>query len=266
MPDKPNMLLIGHLCHDVIPGGYKAGGAAAYGAMVAHQLGCRVHILTSHGPDFRFSGLFSFAKVQVVPAPATTCFENIYTEEGRVQFLRSRAAALKAEALPRHWPMPDIVVIGPIADEVDFKFVDCFQETLLCVCPQGWFRQWDEQGRVSPKSISLKNWPEKAEVLSVSDEDLAGKEAVESELRQRAKRLLITHGADGAELIMNGNTRHFAAKPARLVESTGAGDVFATAFAIRLWQCGDEAEAMDFALTIAAKSVEFASLEELKVV
>ncbi len=266
MPDKPDILLIGHLCHDVIPAGFKAGGAVAYGAVVARQLGCKVRVLTSHGPDFSFSELFSFAELKVVPASETTCFENIYTDQGRIQFLRSRAAELKPSALPRHWPEPDIALLAPIANEVDFSFVDRFQGSQLCICPQGWFRKWDEEGRVSAKEPGPGNWPEKAEVISMSDEDLAGKPALETALRQRAKRLIITHGGNGAELITNGSAEHFPAKPARPVDSTGAGDVFATAFAIRLWQCGDERKAMDFALTIAARSVEFSDLGNLKVV
>ena len=265
MSDKPNILLIGHLCHDVVPGGFKVGGAVAYGAVVARQMGCKVHILTSYGPDFQFAAMFSFAGIEVVPSSATTCFQNIYTGNRRLQFLRGRAADLKPRHLPATWPAPDVVVLAPIADEVAFSFTDCFENALLAVCPQGWYRQWDASGRVFPKEVSLESWPEKADVISLSDEDLAGKEQVEAALRLQTKRLVITQGEHGAKLIMKGRSEHFPAKDARLVDSTGAGDVFATAFVIRLWQCGDEKKAMDFALSAAAKSVECADLKDLRI-
>lgn len=266
MPVKPKILLIGHLCHDVIPEGIKAGGAVAYAAVVAAQLDCEVHILTSFGPDYRFSHLFSFAEMEVVRATATTCFENIDTRHGRVQRLHSRAADLNPEALPKSWPAPDIVLLGPIANEVSISFLDCFQNSLVCACPQGWFRQWDATGRVFPKEISLNHWPEKADVISLSEEDLAGNDRMLSQLRQRAKRLLITHGKAGADLIIAGRSIRFPAKAAKVVDSTGAGDVFAASFVIRLWQCGNEHEAMEFALLAAAKSVEFADIRDMRIV
>lgn len=265
MRTNPNILIVGHLCHDVTPYGFKPGGAAAYAAVVAHQLQAKVFLLTSFGSDYEFENQFSFADELVVSAEATTCFENIYGESGRTQIIRNRASQLLPSYLPTYWPMPDIVILGPIADEVDWKFVDCFQNTLLTVCPQGWFRQWDALGRVFPKVPDLDYWPEKAEIISLSDEDVCGKQQLEEQLRKRAKRLIITQGAHGADLVMGGSTKHFPAVKAELVDSTGAGDVFATAFSIRFWQCRNEMDAMKFAMKCAGKSIAFEHLSQLNI-
>ncbi len=259
------VLLVGHLCHDVVPGGFSPGGTVAFAATVAHQLGCLVHIITSFGPDYAYASLFDYAEMHVVPAKSTTCFENIYTPSGRVQFLKARAAEIMPSHWPEEWPEPDVVLLGPIADEVSRDWLDCFPMAFKCVCPQGWFRQWDDAGRVRPKRIPMDGWPSKADVVVISDEDLAGDRVSQTALRKQARRLIITHGERGATLVTGGKEAHFPAVEARLVNATGAGDVFATSFAIRFRQCGDERQAMAFAMRVAAKSVEYADLREFQI-
>jgi sugar/nucleoside kinase (ribokinase family) len=67
----------------------------------------------------------------------------------------------------------------------------------------------------------------------------------------------VTHGAQGADLYLNGQQREtFSGYPAREVDPTGAGDVFAAAFLLRLHESGDPRAAVDFANRVAALSVE----------
>jgi len=62
-------------------------------------------------------------------------------------------------------------------------------------------------------------------------------------------------GALGARVYWNGDVRRFAAPPAEQVDPTGAGDIFAASFFIRLHQTQDPWEAARYANVLAAHSV-----------
>ena len=67
--------------------------------------------------------------------------------------------------------------------------------------------------------------------------------------------LAVTEGANGARLYWNGDLRRF--NPPKMVEAdpTGAGDIFAAAFFIRLNTTRDPWEAARFANALASNSV-----------
>ncbi|MEM6618799.1 MAG: ribokinase [Pseudomonadota bacterium] len=67
--------------------------------------------------------------------------------------------------------------------------------------------------------------------------------------------LMITHGADGAELHSGGDVIRQAAFPVTPVDTTGAGDTFLGAFMARFAPAGDAAAALRFAAAAAALQV-----------
>ena len=66
-----------------------------------------------------------------------------------------------------------MVLLGPVAQEVDPGLATAFPGSLVGVVPQGWMRRWDEHGHVSRQP-----WHNAAAVLTgasaliLSDEDL----------------------------------------------------------------------------------------------
>jgi sugar/nucleoside kinase (ribokinase family) len=86
--------------------------------------------------------------------------------------------------------------------------------------------------------------------------DAAGVDAKLVEALAAACRLLaLTEGAAGARVYWNGDVRRIQAPPAAQVDPTGAGDVFAAAFFIRLFDTRDPWEAARFANQLASTSV-----------
>jgi sugar/nucleoside kinase (ribokinase family) len=68
--------------------------------------------------------------------------------------------------------------------------------------------------------------------------------------------LVLTHGKRGCTVYSRDEERYFAAPTVKEVNPTGAGDIFATAFLVRLRQTnGNPWEAAAFANEIAARSV-----------
>jgi sugar/nucleoside kinase (ribokinase family) len=248
-------LAIGHICKDLIPTGWTFGGAVTYAARVAAALGCEVHVLTSTEPDFDVTPVLHDIDVVRCAADRTTTFENIYTAEGRRQTLHAVAKRLTPDRFPAAIET-DIVHLAPIAQEVDPAWLACFPGALLGVTPQGWLRQWDAAGRVSPIG-----WAQAAEVLPRADaviisiEDIGHDETIVQEWAALAKVLVVTRGAAGCTVHLRGQTIPVATHVARLVDTTGAGDIFSASYLIRLRQTGDPLAAARFANCMASHSI-----------
>jgi sugar/nucleoside kinase (ribokinase family) len=67
---------------------------------------------------------------------------------------------------------------------------------------------------------------------------------------------VVTVGRRGALLYVNGERYDVRPRPARVVDATGAGDVFAAAFLIEYHRHGDPWEAAEAATCAASLSVE----------
>ncbi len=258
----PDYLLIGHITQDLTPWGPTLGGTATYAARTAQALGYRVAVLTSASPDLVLDGALRGIAMERLPAPATTTFENIYTPHGRRQIIHAVAAPLGPDAVPPAWRSPRIVHLGPLARECDPALVHAFPGSFIGITPQGWLRTWDEAGRVS-----LRRWEEADQVLPYADavvlspEDVGGDEAILAEFARLAPILVVTLGAQGCRVHVGDEVRHIPVTPQEEVDPTGAGDIFAAAFFIRLHETGDPWEAARFANQVASRSVRRPGLE-----
>lgn len=256
-----DFLAIGHICRDIVTGGYVVGGAAAYTTAVATVLGCRAGVITSAAAGDEWADELPEIAIHKVNGPATTIFENIYTPTGRVQIIHSVAERLYADYIPSPWSRTPLVYLGPIANEVDPAVIRLFSNSTVGVGPQGWMRRWDDSGHVF-----RVNWESAADVLPLaavaflSTEDLADESLIDAYARL-SRLLVITDGANGCKVYHHNEVRAFPAPVVRVADTTGAGDIFAAAYLIRLHQTdGNFWEAAEFANRIAACSVTCRSL------
>lgn len=263
-PETPDYLCIGHCCHDKVGNEVILGGTASYSGLVARQLGLRTGILTSVGDDFNFSQVFEDQGIRIwnKAAPQTTVFENIYRNGNRIQYLHARAHPLFAEDIPSECLAAPIVLFCPIAGEVDFSVLRAFPGALKGATIQGWLRQWDGNGKISPKSM---DWSQlaAADVVIMSDADIRGFEPAIPVIASYVKVLVMTQGASGAQVFSEGRQFHFPAYPVREVDATGAGDVFATAFLIKYAEENDISRAAAFAHCAASFVVEGTGIDNL---
>lgn len=256
-PTRPvDFLAVGHICRDVVPGGRVVGGAAAYAAATAQALGCRAAAITSSSPAEAWAAELPGITIHNIPAPATTIFENVYTPAGRVQTVHAVASPLTAAVVPPALARAPVVFLGPIANEVDPQLIDLFSNSLVGVGPQGWMRRWDGSGRVYKV-----DWDDAARTLPlatavfISTEDLPNSATI-TDYARLTPLLIVTDGASGATVHYRGEARHFPAPQVSEVDTTGAGDIFAAAYLVRLLQTdGNLWEAANFANRVAAHSV-----------
>jgi sugar/nucleoside kinase (ribokinase family) len=256
VPLEPvDYLVIGHVTEDKTPTGMQLGGTAAYAALTARALGLRVGIVTAAGETTSLARLQQIATLKV-PSQKSTTFRNIHAPEGRRQVLEEQAAPISLEGLPAAWRHAPIVHLGPVAQELDPQSVREFSPALLGLTPQGWMRTWDTEGRVSPVAwASAEELLPKAGAVVLSLEDVQGdQEAIEA-MAHQTRVLCVTEGAAGSVLYWNGDRRRFRAPEVEVVDETGAGDVFAAAFFVRMFATRDPWEAARFATLLGAWSV-----------
>ena len=260
--EQLDYLVIGHVTCDLTPTGKQVGGTVSFSGRTAQALGCRTAVLTSASPDYELSQAMAGIMVQNKPSTVTSTFENIYTPDGRIQILHDRAEPLTAVDVPEAWLRAPIVHLAPLTNEVDADLVHTFSNSLIGVTPQGWMRRWDESGRVY-----AREWTEAEKVLPLvaavilSEEDLPYPAMLDQFLSQ-SRLLVLTQGARGCTVYFGDETRQVPAPEVTEIEPTGAGDVFAAAFLVRMYQTGGNPwEAARYANEFAAHSVTQVGLE-----
>ncbi|HEV8194400.1 MAG TPA: PfkB family carbohydrate kinase [Ktedonobacterales bacterium] len=274
----PQFLAIGHVARDLLPdGGWRLGGTVTFAALTAQRLGLGAAVVTSASPDVLDALKAALPSVAIAarPAPSSTTFENIYTGPIRRQYLRASALPLTQEDVPPAWREAPLVLLGPIAREVDPQLAVAFPHATVAATPQGWLRQWDSEGLVSPVVPTLVEaiLPHLDALILSRDDVLPGpgtpalgegvpRDAAEADALIAGWAgvipiVAVTRGPEGALLYSSNSTAEaFPGYPIVDVDPTGAGDVFAAAFLCALHEGRGARAAVDFANRVAAYSVE----------
>lgn len=254
-------LVIGHIAKDYTPEGYTLGGTAAYAGRTAQAHGLCVGLLTSFAEDLDLSSLEGL-QIRNLPSESTTTFENHYTKQGREQYLRSIARPLQADDVPKIWHQTPLVHLGPIANEVKQDLFGLFSNAFIGVTPQGWLRERSVTGKVR-----LVDWTIMYDILPLANavvislEDLGNTDQVVPSLAENSRLLVVTDGANGAQVFFRGEQKHFPAPHLNEVNPTGAGDIFAATFFIHFNRHQDPWEAARVATNLAANSVTRVGVE-----
>jgi sugar/nucleoside kinase (ribokinase family) len=254
----PDYLLLGHFTRDVLPDGTTApGGTSLYASMAAQRLGQQVAVVSAPAelpPD-----LLKTIAVAFHPSPTPPTFENQYTPQGRRQILHAASQPITFADIPSEWRTAPIVHLGPVLGETPEELAFAFPNALLGVTPQGWMRAW---GPDLPGLVTYRPWQPTEELLRridalvLSIEDVKGDQALVTSWARHCRLVALTHGANGATLFIAGQPHYVDAFPATERDPTGAGDVFAAALLVRLYEIGDPLDAARFAACVAAGSVE----------
>ncbi len=260
----PEYVVVGHCALDVQPdGSYLPGGTALYGALTAARMGMRAAMLTAGDPAALAPALAPYRdafRLHILPTPATTIFENIPTPQGRRQTLHGWAGAILPDALPMTWQQATILHLGPIADELPpdawAEALGATERQLTIATPQGWLRRWG--ALPSPVRHEPLRLPDAlldrlgAMVISVEERDVA-----EPAVRRVAVGGLgaITDGPRGVDILRGGMTTHVPTFDVAVRDETGAGDVFAAAWAVQLARGASPEDAARVACAAASLSI-----------
>jgi hypothetical protein len=250
-----NYLIIGHITDDIAPEGICMGGTAAYSGLTALAYGVPTSLVTSCPPTRDLAPLDGI-RIQRVLSGRMTVFENRYNGGRREQWVKSIAEPLGPVHIPQGWSSASIVHLAPVVGEIRPAIRDLFPQSLCCVTLQGWMRAWDSEGRVS---LSIRPEAEEAarnaHVTVFSMDDVGGDAAQAARLAALSPAAAVTDGERGCRLYWKGEERAFPAPAVPVVDPTGAGDIFAAVFFLRLKETGDPREAARMAVALASLSV-----------
>jgi sugar/nucleoside kinase (ribokinase family) len=253
----PRLLVVGHVTIDRLAQGEIAGGSVTYAALAARKLGWDVGVLTAAGPEFDVDRELPGASVFLRRGAATTRFVNLYDENHvRRQVLSSRADELDFAALPEEWRDPDVLMLAPVAGEVGPGLAGAFGAEVVGATAQGFLRQVDGSGAVSPRP-----WTDPGRdlagvhVVVLSEQDLPpGDDS--RRLLDHVPVVALTKGWQGVLLMTRQGDYDVPSLPRPEVDPTGAGDVFAAALLMRYQETSDLLEAAAFACCAASCVVE----------
>lgn len=254
---RPDFLAVGHVTHDLVRGGVRPGGAALYAAWTAHRLGRKAAVFTAYAEGFAGKRYLESLRSFVVPSPETSSFWNLYRRGARHQRVAGVAAELDPAQLPRAWKRAALVYLCPVLNEIPPGWAALFPDSFVAVAPQGWLRQWDERGVVRPaRWEGFQPFLEKARMVIVSEEDLAGNRHYVKVFRKLCPVVIVTRGCRGCTIYGRDRILRLGAYPAKEKDPTGAGDVFGAAFLVRYAETGSLEDAGRFASSAASLTVE----------
>lgn len=262
------ILLLGNVTRDVDShddpdgGAYTLGGSVSYAAFTCHRLQVAAEVVTRAAADVDLDALRAIACCTVLPSDTTTTFVNRYEDTGRVQYCYHPAAPIRAADLTPRIRRASVVFMCPIMQEVGPDVPACFGDAAFQAAgPQGFLRRIDGTGRVQACA-----WPHRDVYLRHLDIIILSREDIEYDLRRldallaQVPMVILSnyrHGCDIFHRRENGiHRQHVPPRPAREVDPTGAGDIFATAFLIRYLETASLWHAARFANITASFGVE----------
>jgi len=244
---------IGHISVDMVTRGGEMrkamGGTVVYGSVAATKHGYKSSIISKVGRDFPDEYLIYLSRLGIdisgikVSNKPTTKFKLVYENSERKLYLLSKCEDISSFDLTSRFIEGHVVLIGPLIGEISLdaiKYISTKAE-LAALDIQGFVR------KVNPdKSITLQpmenaltaiglvdivhaELSEAETLVGTNNPEKAGKNLVEA----GTKIALVTMGENGAYIVTREESFYVpAAKPSRVVDLTGSGDVFTTVFTL----------------------------------
>lgn len=224
------------------------GGSIAYASFAARRLDTTVSVVSKVGGDFPKAYLWwleqegvNLSGIVKVETAQTTRFELKYSNNLRNRKLRlkSRAPPITVDDFPKSLKAKAIHV-APIAGEVTYeaakKLRSCAQ--WLSLDPQGLVRSFDEKGNVIRGSLTDKRVLELVDIYKSSSDEIKAvtgmstqKSAIKAVHDYGVETVIVTLGMKGAVLSVEETVYKIPAyKSKKVVDPTGAGDVFIGGF------------------------------------
>jgi sugar/nucleoside kinase (ribokinase family) len=283
----PAIVLIGHIVKEMIyfPDrelGPVLGSPVAYGSVVAARLGERVGIVTTIGTDmpdellqpFREAGVDTQG-ILIKSGSETTASELIYYESGNKEIrYPQKAPPIQFKDIPTTYHQAHIFYIATMDHDVPLETIGQLQslEAKLAIDLGGYggahSRQHPDEAEQKVPT-RLRELISHFDIVRASVEDcthLLGADRVATETgEEEVVQLFLSWGAEVGLLTLGergcivGDQRQIVRIPAQqgqVIDTTGAGDSFSTAFLVGYMHTGDIAWSAQFAAATVIQIIE----------
>ena len=254
-PPPESYLAVGHVVIDVLENGERRpGGTVLYAAVQAARLGLAATIVTRGVAGEIEAALEPWAselELIVQPASETTTLGTAGKGAARRQRVLAWAGPVDVGSLPA----AEILHLAPVAAELAGPVPGGWP--FVGLTPQGLARSWEQPGaaieaREAPSG--LVSAAGRCDAIVLSEQERSSCAAVVERGLGGGATVAITAGPDDTELLMaDGRSRRLpvGAEP-EPVDDLGAGDVYASAFFVRLAAGATPVQAAGFAHAAAA--------------
>ena len=238
--ESPVVQVVGAASRDVVdddPRGWRLGGAVTYASLALARLGLDVRALVGADVEAAAARELDLLRSAGVTLTVTELESGPVFDNVR-HVLLSTSDRLPLTALPRRWTSGfDALLIAPVADEVGPEWAGMTvgaPDALVGLGWQGLLRVLERNQVIVPRAPVASPLLAAAHLVVVSEADVAADVAPAAmhALLRPAATLVWTEGAGGGQVLTTGKAgaaglRRYPAIPSdRIVDATGAGDVF----------------------------------------
>lgn len=242
------------------------GGSLYFGGNIFLSLKDDVTVLAPYGNDFPMESLHGARWIHSEPAfSQTLIFRNSFSPIGeRVQSITHVPASysfFQKHLKELSGKQYDIVFAAPllptIGSDTLIEICHTMKNSLKVLLPQGMYRQIN-----TDMTISKQDWKEEEEVMSkfdiivLSEKDMTNVEEHAQRVRSAKTAIIVTQAERGCLIFSNGQKRHVPSfTVSDVIDSTGSGDIFASAFSHAFKTNGDLEKSAVFAHAVAGFSL-----------
>ena len=209
------------------------GGPSYYASKVCENFGLKSGICTNFSDDFQLSKYLPNTTIFSSKSESTTTFINNYREGSRTQKLVNNASFLdfKKFSFLNDLVSPKVVFYCPVFNEVSPEFLSIFTQSKKICNLQGWIREVGPKKKIKHNKLLPNLDFSIFDAIVLSDQDLVEDQI--SRLTSLSSLVCLTKGKDGCVIIKNQREIKFDAVEVKVIDETGAGDIWATVFGIQ---------------------------------
>jgi len=262
----------------------RLGGPPLYGSIAAKRLGGRSGIVSKVGEDFRDEHFLFLSRNNIDISGIKRCkglttrFRLEYKGEERTEFLMAKSERIEIQDISEQFLDSQAFIISPIVDEVPLetlKYIAKKGKGSIYLDPSGYIRSIASNGS---GRIFLTKWKDMADYLQYIDVLKASVSEIEvltncNDLKLAAKEIedlgvkivVITEGSKGSYIQYKGDFFHIPSiKSSNVVDVTGAGDVYISAFALEFSKTKDAIGSGAFATAAVSSKIQGPGVSALK--